>query len=146
MLKASIGQFGDLGKITFNETSGRLIVGHQRIKTLPPEIEIVIKKRLEISTDAGTSAEGFFIHNHEIFPVRFVKWDEPTEEAAMIAANQQGGEWDLPNLTGLALDLEALNIPMEIVGFNHEELEKLVSPAKPKKKGIKNCPHCGRDL
>ncbi len=36
-LKASLGTFGDLSGITFNERTGHLVTGHQRVRALREE-------------------------------------------------------------------------------------------------------------
>lgn len=120
MLKKSLAEFGDLGGIVYNLKTKRLIGGHQRLKVLPPETTIYI--------DAKQPGHGYIELNGDRFTCRFVKWDEAKEKAAMIAANQHGGEWDLPILSNLINDLDALNIDMDLLGFGQEELEKLMAP------------------
>ena len=97
-LLESIRKFGNLSDIVFNETTGRLVGGHQRVqafKALGGEHKIVFEPRYDAPNRQGTVALGRFEHEGEMFNCRLVVWDEPTEIAANIAANRVQGEWDL---------------------------------------------------
>lgn len=145
MLKKSLDQFGELNCIVFNRQNGTLVSGHQRLKVLPPGEQITITKEYDEPNDKGTIAEGFIEVDGERFKYREVVWDEPTHKAGLIAANKHGGQWDLPLLTDSLNDLDALNIDMDLLGFDKKELEDLMTNDKPKKKQ-KICPHCGKDI
>jgi hypothetical protein len=78
-LKASIGEYGDLGGITFNTRLKALVCGHQRVKAMR-----------EAYGDAVEISNGvIFLPNGLEFVIRFVDWDEATHTAAAIAANSQ---------------------------------------------------------
>lgn len=85
-LKYSVESFGDISGITWNERSGNLVCGHQRVKAL---------------TEAGAELKAYgdrsFLElpDNTRFPVRVVDWDEDKEAAANLAANNQAiaGRW-----------------------------------------------------
>ena len=76
----------------------------------------------EEPTKAGTVGYGWVKFGDERLHCRFVDWDETREKVAMIAANKHAGEWDMPKLTDIALELDALNIDLSIAGFKDGEL------------------------
>lgn len=117
-LKKSLEKFGDLSGIVFNKRTGRLVGGHQRIKVLPPDSEILMT-----SDDRGHVKVG-----ENTYTYREVDWDEQDEMAANIAANKQGGEWDQPKLNDWLLELDSANYDMELVGFSPFELEQTLVP------------------
>ncbi len=118
MLEKSLKEFGDLSGIIFNRTTGNLVGGHQRVKVLPADTELQM-------TDAN---HGFMIINGDRFTYREVDWDETKEKAANIAANQHGGEWNLPQLSEWILELDQKNIDMDLLGFDRDELDNLMAP------------------
>ena len=115
MLRKSMEEFGDLSGIVFNRRSGQIIGGHQRLKHLDPDWEIV-KKKTEDSV--GTVAIGHIITPKGNWTYREVDWPEEKEIAANIAANQQGGSFDLPALKSLAMKIEDL----DLIGFSESDL------------------------
>lgn len=79
----SIEEFGDLSGITFNNKSGNIVSGHQRVKSLQEtygDLEIVKGKIKVPDKDVE-------------FKVRTVSWSRKKERAANIAANN-------PHITG----------------------------------------------
>lgn len=72
-LEASMGMFGDLSGITWNRRTGCLVTGHQRVESLKAK-------------GAEFTGEAFELDG-ERFGVRVVDWDEATEQAACLAAN-----------------------------------------------------------
>lgn len=127
MLKSAMDAFGDLSGLVVNNTTGHMIGGHQRIKILGDKpVEIV--RTFAKPTKRGTVAEGFVTYEGERFIYREVHWDEATEKAAMIAANKQGGDWNLPDLTALLQDLNAAGHDMGTIGFTEKELEAMLNP------------------
>lgn len=72
-LRASIKRFGDLSGITWNAQTGHVVSGHQRLAQL-----------MELG---GVLEGGAIVAQGKRFPVRVVHWDETTEKAANIAAN-----------------------------------------------------------
>ena len=76
-LAASLGEFGDIAGITWNQRSGHLVAGHQRLKALRDEHGA----QLRMAGGVITTPTG------ETFPVRVVDWSPEKERAANIAAN-----------------------------------------------------------
>ncbi len=86
-LTASMSEWGDLSGITWNERTGHLVAGHQRVDQLqklgavfvpPTETSVA---RFELARPSGAPTL--------VFAVRVVDWDLATEKAANIAANNQ---------------------------------------------------------
>lgn len=117
MLKKSMKEFGDLSGIIVNKKTGNIIGGHQRIKAMGDSYKI--------NGDKITSALGEFIY-------REVEWDEQKEKLANIAANKQGGEWDIVKLEELFIDIDVENIDIDLIGFNINEIEDIFSEPEEK--------------
>jgi hypothetical protein len=80
-LGVSMETFGDLSGIVWNEQTGNLVAGHQRMNRLKAA-----------GTDEWTrvsKTEGFIVHpkTSEVFKVRIVDWDPTTERMANLTAN-----------------------------------------------------------
>lgn len=73
-LRASVARFGDIGGITYNERTGRLVCGHQRVKQLRALGAQMVDGALQLAS------------GHR-FPVRVVDWSEAEEKAANVEAN-----------------------------------------------------------
>lgn len=101
-LKASIEQFGYVEPAIFNERTGRIVGGHQRLKVM---------------ADLGIDAADVVI----------VDLDETKEKALNIALNKISGEWDEPKLALLIADLQASDFDVSLTGFDLEEIEQLLS-------------------
>jgi hypothetical protein len=151
LLKKSLEEFGDLSGIVYNKKLNRLIGGHQRIKAIPEDAEIVIEKRYIDPTKTGTVAEGYIKLGTESMRYREVEWDNEKDFAANIAANKHGGDWDVPLLNEILLDLDAANYDMGLTGFTESELENLLAPISSQEdesdhsgSGDDKCPHCGK--
>lgn len=154
MLEKSLREFGDLSGVVYNRRSEKLVGGHQRVRALPENSVVTILKRYEPATRSGTVAEGFIELDGERYQYREVNWDETRERAANIAANQHGGEWDIPLLNDWLLDLDAKNFDMDLTGFDRDEIETLMAPlprdkeedsedeAERRAKEVE-CPKCG---
>jgi len=143
-LGESIKKFGDLGQIVFNRKTGNLVSGHQRLKVLPTDLDVVV----------DTQDSGHIDFNGDRFPVRFVDWSDVDEKTAMISANKQGGDWDYPMLKDLIIALDTGAMPIELTGFNQIELESMFGPMDIPTTNIeidesklsetdKECPSCG---
>lgn len=156
MLKASIKEFGDLSGIIFNKRTGQLISGHQRKKIIPEDAEIVIEKVHQVKTPAGTIAEGYIKLGTESMRYREVDVDIHTQTAMNIAANKHSGDWDIPKLNEILLDLDAANYDLSLTGFTDTELENLLAPTSLNKdEKVEDqtdvnfgdtCPHCGEAI
>lgn len=104
-LKASLKNFGDISGVVFNRRTGNLVAGHQRVRAL----------REEHGDDLEIFQEGY--EGHIKLPdgshvrVRFVDWDEATEKAANVTANNPyvQGEWTI-ELDDLVSDIQ-LELP-----------------------------------
>ena len=108
-LGASIEQYGDLSGIVWNQRSGTLVCGHQRIKALGKKMNMV----------ANAADDGWVLRsvpNGERFPIRVVDWPEEKHLAAMVVANSPhiAGQW-LPELGGVLDDLAG---PLEDTFFD----------------------------
>ncbi len=129
-LTKSLKEYGDLSGIVFNKRTGNLVGGHQRTKTFDACWEI---ERAIPLTDAdkavGTVALGYVLTTSGRMHYREVDWDLRKEAAANIAANKQGGDWDIPKLKDLLTDLDDGAFDMELTGFNEKELQGLVDYA-----------------
>lgn len=101
-LKASIEQFGYVEPAIFNERTGRIVGGHQRLKVM---------------ADLGIDTADVVI----------VDLDETKEKALNIALNKISGEWDEPKLALLIADLQASDFDVSLTGFDLEEIEQLLS-------------------
>lgn len=101
-LKASIEQFGYVEPAIFNERTGRIVGGHQRLKVM---------------ADLGIDTADVVI----------VDLDETKEKALNIALNKISGEWDEPKLALLIADLQASDFDVALTGFDLEEIEQLLS-------------------
>lgn len=128
MLDKSISEFADLSGVVFNQRTGTLISGHQRITTLK-------NKKTKISTTKhvdghGTVAIGYIEvqeDGKEIrIPFRVVDWDRRKEKLANIAANSQGGEFDNQKLGKLLADLSTEKFDIELTGFSNQEAQNLI--------------------
>lgn len=128
MLKKSMEEFGDLSGIFYNRRTGRLGGGHQRVKVIPNDAEIVITKTYSEPTKVGTTAEGYIEYLGERLNYREVDWDEIREKAANIAANKGAGEWDMKQLTEWIHELDENNIDLDLTMFDREEIENIMAP------------------
>ena len=114
-------EFGDLSGIVFNIKTGNLIGGHQRVSQLDPKWKITKTKHKD---NKGTVAVGHIETPNGDWVYREVEWNPKKETMANIAANQHGGEFDIPMLGTL---LTELNIPeigdmSDWLGFSHDDI------------------------
>lgn len=101
-LKRSILEFDLVEPLVWNERTGRLVGGHQRLKVL---------KEL----------------GYEEVEVSIVDLDEEREKALNIALNKVQGDWDKTKLKDLLEELDTGAFDMELTGFDYDELEKLMT-------------------
>lgn len=99
-LKRSIEQFGYVEPVIWNQTTGRVVGGHQRLKVL---------------MDMGITEVDCVI----------VEMDVEKEKALNIALNKISGEWDNDKLALLISDLQGTDFDISLTGFEPEELEDL---------------------
>jgi len=100
-LKKSMLEFDYIDPVIWNERSGNIVGGHQRLKIL---------------REMG----------HEEIDVSVVDLDDVKEKALNLALNKTGGDWDLPMLSDLLIELDTGDFDIEITGFDAEELEALL--------------------
>lgn len=101
-LRKSIQEFGYVETIIWNERTGRLVGGHQRLKVMK---------------DLG----------YEKVTVSVVDLDEQKEKALNIALNKIEGDWDKNLLKDLLAEIDTGDFDMELTGFDDDELEKLMT-------------------
>ena len=119
-LQESIERFGDLSGVVYNIRSGALIGGHFRKKVIDPKS--IIKKK-KVSDSVGTVAEGsILLPGGQRLNYREVDWDEITERAANVTANNTKiqGEFDPDMLKPILIDLKQSE--MDIDALNLDEL------------------------
>lgn len=99
-LKRSITEFGYVEPVIWNQTTGRVVGGHQRLKILQDmgmtEIDCVI---IEVS--------------------------EEKEKALNIALNKISGDWDTDKLALLIADLQGSDFDVSLTGFEPAEIDAL---------------------
>jgi hypothetical protein len=153
MLKKSMAEFGDLSGVVMNIRTGHLIGGHQRVTQLDPSWKIVKEAHAD---KTGTVALGHIETPWGRWQYREVDWPEKREAAAGIAANQHGGDFDMPKLREIILTLDDGDMDMELTGFNTHELELMMTATKQEPESfpeggarrgeIVTCPSCGHNF
>ena len=101
-LKKSMQAFGYLEPIVWNQRTGNVIGGHQRLKVL---------REQEVTE----------------VPCVVVDFDEDTEKAANLALNKISGDWDFAKLAEVLLDLDGVNFDMDLTGFEPGELKNIMA-------------------
>jgi len=101
-LRRSIQEFGYVDTVIWNEHTGNIVGGHQRLKVM---------KEL-----------GF-----QEVTVSVVDLDEQKEKALNIALNKIEGDWDKGLLKDLLQDIDTGDFDMSLTGFDNDELEKLMT-------------------
>ncbi|OKL48828.1 DNA modification methylase [Boudabousia liubingyangii] len=99
-LKRSVEEFGYVEPVIFNEATGRVVGGHQRLKVL---------------TALG----------HEVIECVVVDLEESKEKALNVALNKVKGEWDESKLAMLIADLQAEDFDVTLTGFDPAEVDAL---------------------
>ncbi|GHU82477.1 adenine methyltransferase [Clostridia bacterium] len=104
-LLASIEEFGYVDPIIWNERTGNVVGGHQRLKIL--------------------------IHlGYTAIDVVVVDLDELREKALNVALNKIQGEWDAPKLAELLQDLEKKGFRLDLTGHDAPEIDKIFQQFK----------------
>lgn len=122
-LAKAMKKFGDLSGVVVNVRTGNMVGGHQRIKCLDPSWKI---KKEEHTDDVGTVALGHIITPFGRWQYREVDWPKKKEGAANVAANKHGGEWDIPRLKDILVELDDGDFDLELTGFDEDELKELI--------------------
>ena len=101
-LKRSIEEFGFVEPLVWNERTGNLVGGHQRFKIL-----------LERGVDEVQCS--------------VVNLDSGREAALNVALNKIEGEWDLPKLKDLLVEIDTGEFDISLTGFDEDEIAKLLA-------------------
>lgn len=99
-LKNSINEFGYVEPVIWNQRTGNVVGGHQRLS--------VLKNLGETEIDCIV-----------------VDMDLQKEKALNIALNKISGQWDVPLLTDLLKDLDDSGFNVSLTGFDANELDDL---------------------
>ncbi|VEI13862.1 site-specific DNA-methyltransferase [Trueperella bialowiezensis] len=100
-LKRSLTEFGYVEPVIWNQTTGNVVGGHQRLKVLE---------------DLG----------HTTVDCVIVELDETREKALNVALNKISGAWDEDKLALLIADLDASDFDVELTGFDDAEIQTLI--------------------
>ncbi len=98
-LKASLEEFGYVEPIVWNERTGNVVGGHQRLKVLKE-------------------------HGQEEVEAVVINVDETEEKILNVSLNQIKGRWDIDALAGLLDELNTEGL-MELTGFEEWELKNI---------------------
>lgn len=134
-LKRSIEEFGYVEPIIWNEETGRVVGGHQRLKVMK---------------DLG----------FETVKVSVVNLPESREKALNIALNKIEGRWDMQKLKDLLQEIDTGEFDITLTGFSEDELENLMATIniddffeeREDEAGAEEeeeelmCPHCGKAI
>jgi len=142
-LQTSLTEFGDISGLVWNQRTGHLVAGHQRLAALR-----------KAHGDGLTMEDGAVVTpTGERFVVRTVDWPEAREKAANVAANSPylGGEFDDAELAKILDELEA-SLSAEFAALRLDEL-RWIPPLDADGKEFDetaaddvkyvNCPKCG---
>ncbi len=103
-LKRSVEEFGYVEPIIWNQATGHVVGGHQRLKVLLDlgldEVECVV-----------------------------IDMDQEREKALNIALNNISGDWDKDKLALLIADLQGSDFDVSLTGFSPAELDDLFKDA-----------------
>ena len=99
-LKRSLETFGYVEPVIWNEHTGKVVGGHQRLKVM---------------LDLGYTEESCVV----------VNLDEEQEKALNVALNKISGEWDEKKLALLISDLQAADFDVSLTGFEPAEIDNL---------------------
>ena len=121
-LKHSMKEFGDLGGIVFNLTTGHVVGGHQRLKNLDPKWKIT---RRSERNKTGTVSRGYILTPDGKFTYREVQWPLLKEKAANLAANKIQGDWDYEKLAPILEELAPLP-EFNLTGFTAQEANIII--------------------
>jgi len=102
-LEKSIKEFGNVDPIIWNETTGNVVGGHQRLKVLRQ----------------GKS-------NGDKLEVSVVNLPERKEKMLNIALNKISGDWDNYLLKSLLEDINLEDFEMDIIGFDSKEVNSML--------------------
>ena len=102
-LKRSLAEFSCVEPLVWNERSGNLVGGHQRLKVMVKEFGA---KTIQVSV---------------------VNLDDDAEKRLNLALNKVGGDWDQGRLAELLTDLRSAEADLSATGFDDAEIERLIA-------------------
>ncbi|MEN6634646.1 MAG: site-specific DNA-methyltransferase [Clostridiaceae bacterium] len=108
-LKRSLSEFGYVEPVIWNQTTGHVVGGHQRLKVL---------------IDTGVTEVECVV----------VEMGEEKEKALNVALNKISGEWDKEKLSLLISDLQLADFDVSLTGFDAPEIDALFKDAQ--RKGV----------
>lgn len=111
-LGASLEEFGDISGIVWNQRTGNLVCGHQRLRSL----------RERHDGDLRMSRGTIHTPDGERFAVRVVDWPIEKEKAANIAANNPHIEGDFNQELDELIDELSGDLPELVVDLRIDEL------------------------
>lgn len=103
-IERSIAEFGMLEPLIWNQKTGNLVGGHQRLKILK---------------DRGAS-------NGDTIAVSVVDLEPPAERALNLALNRASGAWDEEKLVAVLQELTESGYDRDITGFSEREIDALL--------------------
>ena len=101
-LKRSMHEFGYVDPIIWNQQTGHVVGGHQRLKILQ---------------DEGIQEAECVV----------VSLDDEKEKTLNIALNKISGDWDKDKLALLMTDLQASDLDVSLTGFDEDEISDLLA-------------------
>ncbi len=101
-LKKSLAEFGCVEPLIWNEATGNLVGGHQRLKVLKE----MGRKEVEVSV---------------------VRLDDAKEKALNLALNKIQGDWDENKLASLMAEFDATTFDVSLTGFDADEVDVLLN-------------------
>ena len=100
-IEKSLDEFDLVEPLVWNEATGNLVSGHQRLK-------ICIARGIDVVTCSVVHIE-----------------DQKKEAALNIALNNAFGKWDYPKLKDIISEIDDGNFDIEVTGFDSSELNKM---------------------
>ena len=104
-LKRSLTEFGYVEPVIWNQTTGHVVGGHQRLKVL---------------IDTGVNEVECVV----------VEMSAEKEKALNVALNKISGEWDKEKLSLLISDLQLADFDVSLTGFDAPEIDALFKDAQ----------------
>lgn len=116
-LSNSISEFGVINPIILNLKNNHIIGGHQRYSVLLEEYE-----------SSGNYNELYLLRLGDIgwvFPSTDLSVkDMSTEKAMNLALNKISGDWDIPKLENLLIDLDVDEFNLDLTGFDSMDIKE----------------------
>jgi hypothetical protein len=112
-LKISLTEFGDISGLVWNQQTGNLVAGHQRLEALKQ------KHGAKLKMTGGN----IIAPDGEAFPVRVVDWPVSKEKAANVAANNPHIAGEFTEGLASLLDEIKIDLPDLCEALRLDELE-----------------------